>query len=215
MFSPNMRYVVICVASILIFGCLIWLAWELEEAREPIRTDVLGADEHGNFVVRLREQDRYDLILHCDEEKFQEAFEAFKNNLEIDDSYPPLKVPGGPMVVALADELLPENLIPAKNAAVEYLRRHAPEKVVLVAHSDCLLYDTISAWRDNLEEVTMVQHKHLVMARNVIREWFPDSEVYLYYAEMKGEELTFYRISGKLPQEIIGLSEPSDTDPGR
>ena len=61
----------------------------------------------------------------------------------------------------------------------------------------------------------MVQHKHLVMARNVIREWFPDSEVYLYYAEMKGEELTFYRISGKLPQEIIGLSERSDTDPGR
>ena len=124
MFSPNMRYVVICVASILIFGCLIWLAWELEEAREPIRTDVLGADEHGNFVVRLREQDRYDLILHCDEEKFQEAFEAFKKNLEIDDSYPPLKVPGGPMVVALADELLPENLIPAKNAAVEDWFRH-------------------------------------------------------------------------------------------
>ena len=44
MFSPNMRNVVICVASILIFGGLIWLAWELEEAREPIRTDVLGAD---------------------------------------------------------------------------------------------------------------------------------------------------------------------------
>ena len=174
MLSPNMRYVVICVASILIFGCLIWLAWELEEAREPIRTDVLGADEHGNFVVRLREQDRYDLILHCDEEKFQEAFEAFKKNLDIDDSYPPLKVPGGPMVVALADELLPDNLIPDEvvNDNVQVDTVAPPDDSVF---DETILYgDDDTPTQNNVELIQENVHTDVQGLRCSVRQRVPN-----------------------------------------
>jgi len=177
----------------------IWIAWELEESRKPVRTRVIGEDDSGGFVVEMEEQEHYDLIVHCDEEKYKDAFEKFTDHAEVDPTYPALRVPGGPMVIALADFELPEDLQPVKRATIEYLKQHAPRRVVLVAHSECLLYDTIAAWRDNLDEVKQHQHEHLVAARAAIKRWFPDTEVELFYADRAGNRLTFLRMADELP----------------
>jgi len=192
----------------------IWIAWELEEAKKPVRTRVVGEDESGGFVVEIKEQEHYDLIVHCDEEMFQDAFEKFTDHAEVESDYPPLRVPGGPMVIAMADLELPEDLQPAKRAAIEYLKRHAPRRVVLVAHSECLLYDTIAAWHNDLDEVKRRQHEHLVQARAAIKRWFPDTEVELYYADRNGNLLTFYNMADELPPESL-TGDAIEDNPGQ
>jgi hypothetical protein len=191
----------------------IWIAWELEERKKPVRTRVVGETEQGEFVVELEEQESFDLIVHCDEERFEEAFEEFTEHVDVESPYPPLRVPGGPMVIAMADLELPEDLQPAKRAAVEYLRRHAPRRVILVAHGECLLYDTIAAWQDDLDAVKRRQHEHLVAARDVIRNWFPATEVELYYADKVGNRMTFYRMAEELPLSIE-FGDSMETEPG-
>jgi len=107
-----------------------------------------------------------------------------------------------------------EELQPAKRAAIEYLKRHAPRRVILVAHSECLLYDTIAAWQDDLDAVKRRQHEHLVAARDAIRKWFPTTEVELYYADKDGNRLTFYRMAEELPLSIE-LGDTTKIDPDR
>jgi len=192
---------------------LVWIAWELEEAKKPVRTTVLDPTEQGEFVVELREKESYDLIVHCDEQRFQEAFEKFTDHAQVESKYPPLRVPGGPMVIALADLELPEDLQPVKRSAIEYLKRHAPRRVVLVAHSDCLLYDTIAAWQDDLDEVKHRQHEHLIAAREAIERWFPETEVELYYADRSGNRLTFYKMAEELPPPSIELGDAAVLEP--
>jgi len=180
----------------------IWIAWELEERQKPVRTRVVGETEQGEFVVEMEEQESFDLIVHCDEERFEDAFEEFTEHVDLESPYPPLRVPGGPMVIALADLELAEELQPVKRAAIEYLKRHAPRRVILVAHSECLLYDTIAAWQDDLDSVKRRQHEHLIAARDAIHKWFPATEVELYYADKDGNRLTFYRMADELPLSI-------------
>ena len=191
----------------------IWIAWELEERKKPVRTRVVGETEQGEFVVEMEEQESFDLIVHCDEERFEDAFEEFTEFMDLESPYPPLRVPGGPMVIALADLELAEELQPAKRAAIEYLKRHAPRRVILVAHSECLLYDTIAAWQDDLDSVKRRQHEHLVAAQDAIHKWFPATEVELYYANKDGNRLTFYRMADELPLSIES-GDTTATDSG-
>jgi len=190
---------------------VLWIAWELEEGKKPVRTEVVGETDEGHFVVEMKEQERFDLIVHCDEEKFQDAFEKFTDHVDVESPYPPLRVPGGPMVIALADLELPEELQPAKRAAIEYVKRHAPRRVILVAHSECLLYDTIAAWQDDLDAVKLRQHEHLIAARNVIKQWFPTTEVELFYADKVGDRLTFYPMATELPPPSLELGDAQRT----
>jgi hypothetical protein len=208
------RILMMSVLLALVAAGLIWVAWELEEGKKPVRTRVVEESADGNFVVEIREQESYDLIVHCDEEKFQEAFEKFTDHAQVESKYPPLRVPGGPMVIALADLELPEELQPARRTAVEYLRRHAPRRVVLVAHSECLLYDSIAAWQDDLDGVKRRQHEHLVDARHAILRWFPDTEVELYYADKSGNRMTFYNMAEELPPSSIAAGEETGALPG-
>ena len=213
MMQWNWRTLVLLTVLIsLITAGVIWLAWELEESKKPVRTRVVGETEAGEFVVEMKEQESFDLIVHCDEARFEDAFEEFAEHTQIESPYPPLRVPGGPMVIALADLELPEDLQPAKRAAIEYLKRHAPRRVVLVAHSECLLYDTIAAWQDDLDAVKRRQHEHLVAARDAIQKWFPTTEVELFYADKDGNRLTFYRMAEEIPLSIE-LGDTTAIDP--
>ena len=206
------------IVSVLLLAAgsgLLWVVWNLEEDMKPVRTTVVGENESGEFVVELTESETYDLIVHCDEEKFQDAFTKFTDHAKVESDYPPLRVPGGPMVIALADLELPEHLQPARRAAVEFIKRHAPRRVVLVAHSECLIYDSIAAWQDDLERVKRHQHEHLVAARRAIERWFPGAEVELYYADKHGKRLTFYRMADELTPDSgavdLGSDRGSDT----
>lgn len=206
--------VLLSIAFVLVAGFLLWGVWQLEEAKKGVHTRVVEETDDGLLVVELKEKEKYDLTVQCDEENFQEAFRQFAKHVQADATVPPLTIPGGPLVIALADHELPENMQPVKRAAIEYLKRHAPKRVILLAHSECLLYDTIAAWQNNLDAVKQRQHADLIRARNVLKSWFPKTEVEIYYADRQGDKLTFYPMAETLPPtEPPGTAVPYDLQP--
>ncbi len=171
-------------------AALLYAAWALEESRKAVRTIVVKNPEGEDaFVVELKEREGEDLIVHCTEDHFQDAFGHFARFLGIDS--PPIDAPGGVMLLGRVPEDVPEALRPAKRTLVEVLKRHSPRRVVLVAHSECLLYDAIAAWQDDLDAVKGRQELDLIQARKVIRSWFPKAQVEVYYAMKKDGRLAF------------------------
>ena len=98
------------------------------------------------------------------------------------------------MVLALADIDLPSALEPAQRALRKVLERYSPSRVVLVGHSECLIYDTVGAWTDRPERIRALQEEHLSAARDALSAWFPRTGVELYYAQMTGGRLEFHRV---------------------
>ncbi len=177
-------------------GLILYAVWYLEETTKEVRTVVVddGGSE-GVFAVEIREREGADLIVYCNEELFQEAFQKFAKELDI--STEPLPVPGGPMVLALADVELPTVLQAPQRALRRALEQFSPSRVVLVGHSECLIYDTVGAWMDNPERIRVLQEDQIFAARNALLEWFPTTEVELYYAEKLGSRVEFHRFESE------------------
>lgn len=189
-------------------AALFWGVYELEEHRKAVRTHVVGEGEDGTFRVEVADQKQFDLIVFCNEEKFQEAFRAFAESRKLEGTYPPLILPGGPLAIAFADQELPEELQAPKRVAIEYLKRHAPRKVILVAHSNCLLYDSIGAWYDApIDDVRHAQHEHLIRAKHMIQEWLPETEVEIYYADYQDGMMSFYPMADELLAPSLSVDD--------
>ncbi len=105
----------------------------------------------------------------------------------------PLALPGGPLALAHLDDVkMGEHFKPAQRASVEVLKRHSPRKIVVVAHTMCLYYDTIAAWNNSLSQVRERQMQDMQAALHLLREWFPQADISGYMAEEKSRTL-FYR----------------------
>lgn len=177
---------------ILVFGVLaamIYTAFFLEDAKKGVTTRSVEEGADPRFAVEFHEREGDTVFVQCSEEHFGDAFAKFRDHLDVDG--PPVSIPGGPLVIALAETEIPENLKPAQRAAIEILKRHSPSRIILVAHTECLLYDTIAAWNDHLDEVTKRQIEDLDRATRVLREWFPKATVEAYYASKEGGQLVF------------------------
>lgn len=175
---------------LVISALLLYAAWALEEAKKSVRTVVIQ-NPSGNdlFVVELQEKQEGDIVIQCNEERFQDAFGHFRKFLRVDTE--PISVPGGAMLLALPPTEVPEDLQPAKRVLVEMLKRHSPHRVILIAHSECLLYDVLGAWQDRQGEVRGRQEEDLRRAMDTIRTWFPKTEVGVFYALKEGDHLVF------------------------
>ena len=136
----------------------------------------------GTVVADLPEIDRADFIVHSTEDRFEDAYKKLGTYLKA--TYP-LPVPGGPLLFALADVDLPEEMQPAKRTTVEVLKRYSPRRIILVSHQGDVWYDSIAAWNDDLAGVSDRQIADLQKAGRVIKEWFPTSEVLLYYGRIE------------------------------
>jgi hypothetical protein len=187
------RAVLVVAAVVLVLGAsaaLLYAAWALEESREAVRTVVVQSPEGDDtFVVELQEREGEDLIVHCSEDRFQDAFRHFARFLGIERE--PLDGPGGAMLLARLPDGSPESLQAPKRALVQLLKQRSPRRVVLVAHSECLYYDVIGAWKDDLEGVKARQESDLREARALIESWFPDARVETYYALKQESRLAF------------------------
>lgn len=183
------KYVGIGLLVVLTVGGVIFGAWRLEEYSKQIKTVVVEQPGGHMFVVELEEKDGGTVFIQCDEDEFEEAFTQFRRFLNIEG--PPLSVPGGPMILAQAPTKLVKDLQPAQRALIEILRRHSPRRIILLAHSDCLLYDTMAAWQDQLSSVKGRQFDDLRQAVSAIKTWLPKSEVQVYYALKDGKVLKF------------------------
>ena len=181
------RRVLVGIGVLVIATLLIGGAWVLEGGK------IFGLEQNGKnseFVTELQPRVGIDLVLQCDEEFFQGAYQRFRREylgIETD----PIAVPGGVKVLTALEGELPKQLEPFKRAVVEALKRQSPRRVVLTAHSQCLIYDVIAAWQNKPDEVMMRQTEDLRKARESIRSWCPETRVEIYYAEKQGDNLRF------------------------
>jgi hypothetical protein len=195
------RTPLLIASGLVLSGLMLWGIWFIEEATAPVRTTVVESEEGEEvFSVTVERRQGGDYIVYCDEELFQEAFRKFAKHVDVETE--PLPVPGGPMLLAMADVDLPEALAPAQRTAIEVLKRHSPRRVVLVAHAECLLYDSLSAWQNDLDNVRERQLAHLIAAREALRTWLPETEVEIYHADKEGERLEFRRV----PEDEVELT---------
>ncbi len=179
--------VVLLVGTVI--GGLIWGAWYLEEYSKRIRTVVVERPGGDLFAIEIEEREGPIVFVQCDEDEFEESFAAFRKFLNVEGT--PLAVPGGPMLIAQAPTEVSEELKPAQRAAIEILKRHAPRRIILLAHSDCLLYDTVAAWQDRLDSVKQKQFDDLKRTVAVIERWLPHTKVEVYYALRDGKQIRF------------------------
>lgn len=191
--------VLVIITILLAIGAtvgLLMLAWQADLSKKPVKTTVVTENnDDGSLTVEIKSQQHGEHIVCCNEKHFTEAFEQLKDFVDVKDNT--LRAPGGAMLLALADRDLNEELQAPKRVLIEVLKRHSPKRVVLVAHEECLIYDSIGAWRDRPEEVKALQIQHLLQAKELLNEWFPKTEVELYYGEKVSEtNLRFYPIVG-------------------
>lgn len=190
---------VIVAAGITIAAVL--LAVRVETCGEGKRTK----DGHV-LVVDLEPVQRGDYIVTCDEARYQKSFEKFRQFVKVDS--PLLVVPGGPMVVALADLELTVELQAPRRVIIEVLKRHAPNRIVLMAHEGCLVYDSIGAWHGDSTGVRNLQIVHLLQAKDVLQTWLPHTRVELYYGENTGEnQIGFLPVNETLLTEFPASSK--------
>ncbi len=188
---PIIRFVLAATVALAVAAAVIWGAWALDESGPGQHTRVVGDGDDETFVVRIEDEPGETFVVQCNEERYLKAHSLFRDHIDVDTV--PLAVPGGSMAIAKLPADLPESLAPARRTLVEFLERHCPKKLVLVAHEDCLLYDAIAAWQDRSDEVRGRQEEDLRAAVRVIHSWLPKTEVECWYAGRKGEELEFRR----------------------
>ena len=169
-------------------------AWMLESKTNPAQRVVKYQGDE--FVTNLPPQEvGTDLVIQCNEERFQEAYKRFRDEyLKIDAE--PIAVPGGIKALAAVEGELPKELEPVKRAIVEALKRHSPRRIVLTAHSYCLIYDVIAAWQNaaDRKKTELQQITDLQKARELIRSWLPNTQVDVYYAQVEGDKVRFKQV---------------------
>src|SRR3989344_9692700 len=134
----TLRRVLVGFLVLAIVGGFILGAWILEGGTFISKPGAKASS--GEFVADLPPRVGIDLVLQCNEEFFQEAYQRFrKEHLGIETD--PIAVPGGVKALSAIQGNLPKELEPVKRAIVEALKRHSPRRVVLTAHSQCLIYD--------------------------------------------------------------------------
>lgn len=183
------KFVGITLLVILVLGGFIWGSYWLEDYSKRIKTVVIERPGRDLFEIEFEEQEGPTVFVQCDEDEFEEGFREFRRFLHIKE--PPLTIPGGPMLLAQLPTQVSEDLKPVQRTAIELLKRYSPSRIILLAHSDCLLYDTVAAWQNELDAVKDKQFEDMERAVAAIRRWLPNTKVEVYYAFRDGKRLRF------------------------
>lgn len=180
------------VAAVVVSLLVLLAIWRLEGAHQE--RDVLPSASQEFSYPLERSAGTGDLLLTCSEEIMNKPIAAFARWLKIEG--PPIQVPSGHMLIPQLNNVeIGEEFKPAQRAVQELLKRHSPRKVVLVAHTNCVYYDTVAAWQDSLATVRQKQIDDLKATAGLVREWLVKSEVQTYLAEEENGRLVFHRIN--------------------
>lgn len=167
---------------------LLLLAAQLDEMERPTRS-ASAAEDGDFFVVEVAEEPRPVLVVECDEGVHGDANARFRRHLGVTTA--PISVPGGAFLLAKLPHELSAEQGPLARSAVEVLERYAPSKVILIAHSDCLLYDVGAAYAGQPGLVPLAQRGDLVLAAKHVRAWLPSTTVEAYYARKDGARIRY------------------------
>jgi hypothetical protein len=173
-----------------ILASLVWILYaasELDDQQRPTKSTAVGHKDL--FVVEVREEDRPVIVIECDEGVNGDANARFREYLGV--SGPPISIPGGPLLLAKAASELSDEHGGIARSAIELLKRYSPERVILISHSECLLYDVGGAYLGQPEMVPLAQRLDLIKAANFIKDWLPKSKVEVYYAYKDGRFVKF------------------------
>lgn len=122
------------------------------------------------------------LVIRCSDHRFQAGFEEFLNNrLKLDSNYDLLAIPGGPQCLALAS-YLPKFGWAGWRWSRFLLEKHAPKRIVLIAHQDCGWYKHLPEFISRMADIPKRQQEDLRKARELLLREFPHLPVDLYHA---------------------------------
>lgn len=182
-----MRKVLIWIVVLLaVFGGL-YGASQLDELERPTKSaEATGKDF---FVVEVREEERPIVVIECDEGVNGDANVRFRDHLGV--TGPTISIPGGPLLLAKSAGELSQEHGKIARAAIEVLKRYSPERVILISHSECLLYDVGGAYLGHPEMVSFAQRADLINSAKFVKDWLPRTKVECYYAFKDGNKVKF------------------------
>lgn len=169
-----------------IFGG-IYGASMLDELERPTKS--AESDGKDMFVVEVKEEERPTVVIECDEGVNGDANARFREYLGV--TSPPISIPGGPLLLAKSAGDLSQEHSAIARSAIEVLKRYSPERVILISHSECLLYDVGGAYLGHPEMVPLAQRADLIKATKFVKDWLPKTKVEAYYAYKDGKFVKF------------------------
>lgn len=186
-----MRIAVLGVIFVLVVGGVLYGAWSLDSGSRKEQVQVAVNQE---FKYPLEHTEAVgNVVIACSEEVMNKPIAAFARWLKLDG--PPIQVPSGHMLIPQLNNVeIGEEFKPAQRVVVELLKRATPKRIVLVAHTNCVYYDTVAAWQNNLSAVRAKQVEDLKSTAKLVHEWLPKATVELYLAEEENDQLVFHKI---------------------
>lgn len=161
----------------------------------------------GSLTVTVKPDQHGTYLIYCSDANIGAA-QRLQKFLRV--KAEPLVTLGGPLSIAMTGVDLPDNLTPARRVMVEILKRHAPTRVILVGHDDCLIFDSIRAWQNDSTDARARQIAVLKQARQSLRIWLPNTTVDIYYAEkLSDTKLRFYPVTAAMLAESRRLQIPN------
>jgi len=122
------------------------------------------------------------LVIHCGDYRFQGAFYEFLNrNLNLNENYDLMVIPGGPLSFTLF-EYLPKYSWASWKWFRFFVERHGIRRLILIQHQDCGWYKTMPLHLHHSTEPRERQEQDLERVTNTLKRDFPDLRVELYYA---------------------------------
>lgn len=182
---PGVVFAIVCIA---IVGWLVVYSNQSNKNKQQLPTT---SNEGYLFTSELEPRETATIVIQCDEERYQKSLNDFVTKGLNEEKADVVGVTGGPRWFVLPVHAeLPSWLKPAKRATIEVLKRYSPGKLILIAHQHCIINDVIAAWKD--EKFTKEQEiEQLKQAAEIIKSWFPASEIKMYYAEETGNKFGF------------------------
>jgi hypothetical protein len=132
------------------------------------------------------------LVVHCGDYRFQGAFYEFLNrNLNLNENYDLIVIPGGPQSLSLV-EYLPKFSWSSWKWFRFFVEKHGIRRLILIQHQDCAWYQTMPAHLHASSDLRERQEQDLGRITNALKKDFPDLSVELYYAGWDAEDrITF------------------------
>ena len=122
------------------------------------------------------------LVVHCSDHRFQAGLYEFLNmNLNLNENYDLLVLPGGPQCLTLA-EYLPKFSWAGWRWFRFLVEAHELKRLVLIAHQDCGWYKELPFHLHSSSEPRSRQEEDLRKVRHALTKDFPGLSVELYFA---------------------------------
>lgn len=128
------------------------------------------------------------LVVHCSDHRFQAGFYEFLNlQLNLNENYDLLVIPGGPQCLTLV-EYLPKFSWASWKWFRFLVEAHELKRMILMAHQDCGWYKELPFHLHSSPEPRARQEEDLRRVRQALKHDFPDLSVELYYAGWDGAD---------------------------